>query len=72
MSTLTNVSLRLPVELVERVNKLADATGRSKTYYMRKAITDQIAEMENLYLSEHELLQSRASESSSVNDSRNR
>ncbi|HEF0046148.1 TPA: ribbon-helix-helix protein, CopG family [Citrobacter freundii] len=33
MSTLTNVSLRLPIELVERVNKLANATGRSKTYY---------------------------------------
>lgn len=65
MSTLTNVSLRLPVELVERVNKLADATGRSKTYYMRKAITDQIAKMENLYLSEQERLQARANESSS-------
>ncbi len=65
MSTLTNVSLRLPVELVERVNKLADATGRSKTYYMRKAITDQIAKMENLYLWEQERLQARANESSS-------
>ena len=65
MSTLTNVSLRLPIELVERVNKLADATGRSKTYYMRKAITDQIAKMENLYLSEQERLQARANESSS-------
>lgn len=64
MSTLTNVSLRLPVELVERVNKLAEATGRSKTYYMRKAISDQIAEMENLYLSEQERLQARANESS--------
>ena len=64
MSTLTNVSLRLPVELVERVNKLADATGRSKTYYMRKAISDQITELENLYLSEQELMQARAGESS--------
>lgn len=72
MSTLTNVSLRLPVELVERVNKLAEATGRSKTYYMRKAISDQITELESLYLSEQERLQARANESSSVNDSRNR
>ena len=64
MSTLTNVSLRLPIELVERVNKLADATGRSKTYYMRKAISDQISELENLYLSEQEMLEARASESS--------
>ena len=64
MTTLTNVSLRLPVELVERVNKLADATGRSKTYYMRKAISDQITELENLYLSEQELLEARAVESS--------
>lgn len=63
MSTLTNVSLRLPVELVERVNKLAEATGRSKTYYMRKAISDQITELENLYLSEQERLQARAIES---------
>lgn len=65
MSTLTNVSLRLPVELVERVNKLAEATGRSKTYYMRKAISDQIPELERLYLSEQERLQARANESSS-------
>ncbi len=64
MSTLTNVSLRLPVELVERVNKLAEATGRSKTYYMRKAISDQITELESLYLSEQERLQARANESS--------
>lgn len=64
MSTLTNVSLRLPVELVERVNKLAYATGRSKTYYMRKAISEQISELESLYLSEQELLQARDSESS--------
>ena len=65
MSTLTNVSLRLPIELVERVNKLAEATGRSKTYYMRKAISDQIPELERLYLSEQERLQARANESSS-------
>ena len=64
MSTLTNVSLRLPVELVERVNKLAEATGRSKTYYMRKAISDQITELESLYLPEQERLQARANESS--------
>ena len=64
MSTLTNVSLRLPIELVERVNKLAEATGRSKTYYMRKAISDQITELESLYLSEQERLQARANESS--------
>lgn len=59
MTTLTNISLRLPIELVERVNKLADATGRSKTYYMRKAISDQISELENLYLLEQELVQAR-------------
>lgn len=64
MSTLTNVSLRLPVDLVERVSKLAETTGRSKTYYMRKAISDQITELESLYLSEQERLQARANESS--------
>lgn len=38
MPTLTNVSLRLPVELVEQISHLAKTTGRSRTFYMQEAI----------------------------------
>lgn len=42
MPTLTNVSLRLPVELVERISHLAKTTGRSRTFYMQEAIKQHV------------------------------
>jgi RHH-type rel operon transcriptional repressor/antitoxin RelB len=32
------LSLRLPEELEDRLEKLAETTGRTKTYYAREAI----------------------------------
>jgi RHH-type rel operon transcriptional repressor/antitoxin RelB len=46
------VSLRLPVDLKIRLDKLAKRTGRSKTYYMVEAISEKLEDLEDLYLAE--------------------
>jgi len=46
------VSLRLPEKLKSRLEKLSKRTGRSKTYYMVEAISEKLADLEDLYLAE--------------------
>ncbi len=63
MTTLTNVSLRLPVEMIERIERLAKATGRSRTFYMQEAIKQKLEDLEDLYLAEQTLIDIRAGKS---------
>lgn len=42
-------SLRLPVEVDERLSRLAAATGRSKSYYLRELVTEGIDDLEYAY-----------------------
>ncbi len=42
-------SLRLPVEVDERLSRLAAATGRSKSYYLRELVTAGIDDLEFAY-----------------------
>ncbi len=57
------VSLRLPDEISNRLQRLAQATGRSKTFYMLEAIRDHLDDLEDLYLAERELEEVRAGRS---------
>jgi RHH-type rel operon transcriptional repressor/antitoxin RelB len=60
---MTAVSLRLPDDVVDRLANLAKLTGRSKTFYMVEAICEHIDDLEDLYLAEQRLLNSRAGKS---------
>lgn len=42
-------SLRLPVEVDERLSRLAAVTGRSKSYYLRELVTAGIDDLEYVY-----------------------
>ena len=42
-------SLRLPVEVDERLSRLAAATGRSKSYYLRELVTSGLDDLEYAY-----------------------
>lgn len=44
------LAIRLPSEIENRLESLAAKTGRTKTYYARKAILDLIEDMEDTYL----------------------
>lgn len=53
------LALRLPVEIEERLDALAKATGRSKSYYAREAILQHLEDLEDFYLAEQRLIDHR-------------
>ena len=57
------LAIRLPTDIEERLNALAKATGRSKTYYVREAILEHLDDLEDAYLAERRLEDIRAGHS---------
>lgn len=55
--------IRLPAEIEERLNALARATGRTKTFYAREAILEHLDDLEDIYLAEKRLEDIRAGRS---------
>ncbi|WP_163578160.1 type II toxin-antitoxin system RelB family antitoxin [Halomonas faecis] len=53
------ISLRLDPETESRLAHLAQVTGRSKTFYLRKLIEEHLEDIEDAYLAEHALEQLR-------------
>ena len=51
------LAIRLPTDIEERLDRLAKATGRTKTFYAREAI------LEDLYLAEQRLIDNQAGRS---------
>ena len=46
------LAIRLEPEIEKRLAALAKKTGRTKTFYARQAITDQLENLEDYYLAE--------------------
>lgn len=44
------LAIRMPQEIEQRLQNLADKTGRTKTYYARQAIEAFLDDMEDTYL----------------------
>ncbi len=44
------LAIRISEEIERRLQELATKTGRTKTYYARKAILDFLEDMEDTYL----------------------
>ena len=49
------LAIRLPEDIERRLEKLAQATGRTKTFYAREAILEHLDDLEDLYLAERAL-----------------
>jgi RHH-type transcriptional regulator, rel operon repressor / antitoxin RelB len=60
------IAVRLPQELEERLERLAKETGRTKTFYVREAIAEHLAELEDIYLAERVLERVRAGKEDTV------
>ena len=43
-------SIRLDKELASRLERLVRLTGRSKSFYIKQAIEEQLADLEDLFL----------------------
>lgn len=57
------LAIRLPVEVEARLEALAQATGRTKTFYARQAILEHLDDLEDLYLAEQRLVKIRSGRS---------
>ena len=57
------LAIRLPAEVETRLGVLAQATGRTKTFYAREANLVHLGDLEDLYLAEQRLLDIRAGKS---------
>lgn len=44
------LAVRLPNDIEDRLANLAQATGRTKTYYVREAILAHLGDLEDYYL----------------------
>lgn len=57
------LAVRLPIEVENRLDALAQATGRTKTFYVREAILEHLDDLEDLYLAEQRAIENRAGRS---------
>ena len=57
------LEIELPADVEERLDRLAKATGRTKTFYAREAILEHLDDLEDLYLAERRLIDNRAGNS---------
>lgn len=60
------LAIRLPSEVETRLDVLAKATGRTKTFYAREAILEHLEDLEDLYLAEQRLIDIRAGKTKTV------
>ncbi|HID03305.1 MAG TPA: ribbon-helix-helix protein, CopG family [Desulfobacterales bacterium] len=68
------LAIRLPEEIEKRLTRLAEQTGRTKTYYAREAILRYLEDLEDVYLAEKRLedLRTGRSSTSSIDEVRKR
>lgn len=55
------LTIRLPAEIETRLNVLAEATNRPKSFYVREALERSLEDIEDVYLAETALERFRAS-----------
>ncbi len=60
------LAIRLPAEVESRLEALAQATGRTKTFYAREAILEYLDDLEDLYLAEQRLIDIRSGRTKTV------
>jgi len=56
------IGIRIPKSVGQRLEILAQRTGRSKTYYIREAIMEHLDDLEDIYLAEEVLQRVRQGE----------
>ncbi|RKT45920.1 MULTISPECIES: type II toxin-antitoxin system RelB family antitoxin [Thiocapsa] len=60
------LAIRLPADVEQRLEALARATGRTKTFYAREAILEHLDDLEDVYLAEQRLIDIRAGKTQTV------
>jgi len=50
------ISIQLPNDVEERLQNLAELTGRSQSFYVTEAILEHLDDLEDIYIAEQRLL----------------
>jgi RHH-type rel operon transcriptional repressor/antitoxin RelB len=66
MEVKTMLAIRLPADIESRLDALAKATGRTKTFYAREAILEYMNDLEDIYLAEKRVEDIRSGRSKTV------
>lgn len=59
-------TIRLDPETEQRLERLARTTGRSKAFYLRRLVEENLDDMEDIYLAESRLEDLRAGRSRTI------
>lgn len=60
------ITVRLPKEIEERLDALAKATGRTKTFYVREAVLQHMEDLEDYYEAEKRMEEIRSGRSKTI------
>ena len=59
-------TIRIPKEIETRLSFLSEETGRSKSFYIKEALLEHIADLEDIYIAEKRLEDIRAGRTKTV------
>lgn len=62
------LAVRLPEDIEERLDRLARKTGRAKSFYVREALNEYLADLEDFYLAEKRMKSYSAAKTIPLND----
>jgi RHH-type rel operon transcriptional repressor/antitoxin RelB len=60
------LAIRLPQSVEKRLERLAQRTGRTKTFYVREAFLEHLEDLEDTYLAQSALERIRAGEGRTI------
>ncbi len=60
------MAIRFDNDIIERLTNLAKMTDRPKSYYIKKAVSEKLDDMEEIYMAESRLENLRAGKSSTI------
>ncbi len=60
------LAIRLPEDIEKRLARLANRTGRTKTFYAREAVLAHLDHLEDIYLAEAALEEIRSGRSKTI------
>lgn len=60
------LAIRLPAQIESRLEALAKATGRTKSFYPREAILEHLSDLEDLYLTKQRLIDIQSSKTKTL------
>jgi RHH-type transcriptional regulator, rel operon repressor / antitoxin RelB len=60
------LAVRIPDDLDARLTNIAKKTGRTKSFYVRAALTEQLADLEDYFLAEERMAERRAGKTTAI------